>query len=125
MAATSDPPPASVTAMQHRARPRQMSGRYFSLSASLPVQYRCGEAMSVCTPTAMAREPERERTISSQRTMVVWMSATPPPPPPPPGPPRSPLVGGPPWRAQSTDSGGGPGGGPRGPPPTQHLVLVV
>ncbi len=56
-----------------------MSGRYFSLSASLPVQYRCGEAMSVCTPTAMAREPERERTISSQRTMVVWMSAPPPP----------------------------------------------
>jgi len=79
MAATSDPPPASVTAMQHRARPRQMSHRYFSLSASLPVQYRCGEAMSVCTPTAMAREPERERTISSQRTMVVWMSAPPPP----------------------------------------------
>src|SRR6266851_3793662 len=38
MAATSEPPPASVTAMQHRARPRQMSGRYFSLRASLPVQ---------------------------------------------------------------------------------------
>src|SRR6185503_19961292 len=35
--------------------------------------------MSVSTPTAMAREAQRERAISSQRTAVVRTSAPPPP----------------------------------------------
>jgi hypothetical protein len=38
MAATSLPPPGSVTAMAVRVSPRQIAGRYFSFSASLPVQ---------------------------------------------------------------------------------------
>jgi hypothetical protein len=38
MAATSEPPPGSVTAMAVSFSPRQMPGRYLSLSASLPVQ---------------------------------------------------------------------------------------
>jgi hypothetical protein len=38
MAATSEPPPGSVTAIAVRASPRQIAGRYFSLRASLPVQ---------------------------------------------------------------------------------------
>src|SRR5262245_15284704 len=79
MAATSDPPPGSVTAIAVSFSPRQIAGRYFSFSASLPVQYRWGEAMSVCTPTAMAREAERERAISSQSTAVVRKSAPLPP----------------------------------------------
>jgi len=38
MAATSLPPPGSVTAMAVSVSPRQMPGRYRSFSASLPVQ---------------------------------------------------------------------------------------
>ena len=79
MAATSEPPPGSVTAIAQRYRPVQTPGRYFSFRASLPVQYRCGEAMSFCTPTAMAREPERERAISSWSTAEVRKSAPAPP----------------------------------------------
>src|SRR5215813_3228843 len=79
MAATSLPPPGSVTAIAVTASPRQMAGRYFSLSASLPVQYRCGEAMSQCTPTAMAKEPERDRAHSSCSTAEVSTSAPAPP----------------------------------------------
>src|SRR3989304_2299306 len=79
MAATSEPPPGSVTAMAESFSPRQMAGMYFSLSASLPVWYRWGDAMSVWTPTAMASEPQRERPSSSQSTAVVRKSAPAPP----------------------------------------------
>ena len=37
MAATSLPPPGSVTAMAVSISPRQMAGRYLSFKASLPV----------------------------------------------------------------------------------------
>src|ERR671922_689178 len=79
MAATSLPPPGSVTAMAVIVSPRQIAGRYFSLSISLPVQYRCGEAMSQCTPTAIANDPERERAHSSWSTAVIITSAPAPP----------------------------------------------
>jgi len=38
IAATSLPPPGSVTATAQSFSPRQIAGRYFSFSASLPVQ---------------------------------------------------------------------------------------
>src|SRR5919201_6691246 len=79
MAATSLPPPGSVTASAVMFSPLQIAGRYFALSTSLPVQYRCGDAMSQWTPTAIANEPERERAHSSCRTAVIITSAPAPP----------------------------------------------
>jgi len=38
IAATSLPPPGSVTAIAQSFSPRQIAGRYFSFSGSLPVQ---------------------------------------------------------------------------------------
>ena len=65
--------------MSPTVSPRQIAGRYFSLSASLPVQYTCGEAMSQCTPTAIANDPERERAHSSCSTALIITSAPAPP----------------------------------------------
>ncbi len=68
-AATSEPPPTSLTAIAVTISPAMAGTRNSRRSSSLPQRARAGVAMSVCTPSAIGTEPLAQVPSSSVHTI--------------------------------------------------------
>ena len=68
MAATSEPPPTSLTPMQPSFSPAMEGTRYSWRSSSDPKRASAGVHMSVCTPMAMGTPPQSHQPSASAMT---------------------------------------------------------
>ena len=68
-AATSEPPPASLTPMQLTMSPAIAGARYCLRSSSLPKRASAGVAMSVCTPIDIGTPPQSQYPSASAITI--------------------------------------------------------
>ncbi len=79
IAFTSEPASGSVTATAVMASPEIIFGRNRLICSGVPAFTRCGDAMSVCTSTVMAKPPNVERPSSSASSAVALASSPAPP----------------------------------------------